>query len=715
MIIHGTQKKKFPKKLIIITILCAVLVLAISVCLILCNSYNAKKVYTSLLKDLSDEMKKAVTILPEDPSKMQKLTVKNKSVTVWDDDTPSYYDDVAGKTVEEEENYEVRAKDGKYFIKADNFKALWDKENSEIYAVKMEDGKEDGDVLTWKKDDDNSYEAYSLQYRINQYLEYLPDGNSSATSQKDAIELCTLILDTTAKNLKNDYFIDHKNHGVNEYTLSMNHEQLAELAQNVSQDLMKEEKVLKLLKDLNTSEEDFKERIDEWIQDIKDMKDLKITISLFARGKLKNLVGFKMELVTKEGTFVIDLNSESEDVLEKAKELKGRFSLKADDEDYTGNLEVTSKGILATLDMEYEPLDYSSLFSGKKVEKVKNNFKMELKTADEKDFDKTSHVTFDIVSNAGGNQEKIHMVIKGNEEKPFIDCSKITAKLSANDKDFGEVMKLSTLDDKPFGDTIGMELAIKVDTDELKIVLKSMDEKKLAQSSEIHMQATEKAETITLFELKANDGKPFDKTTDFTYTIPMEDIEFGMKTNDAKPFNKSTQIEAYYKGELDYDDVNMRINIETDKELLKANKLTLILKGTIDDEEIDMTIRLDGNKELLKANSISFTLEGKMEDEEAKISGKIETLDKKPLIEGSKFKGTIDCKVGENAVKGNYDANKGYDVEITSHYKSSYSTNDSQTSMKYELVKPENLENLIKIKKAVVADDVDDILDIIQK
>ena len=113
------------------------IIIMISGCVLASSKSNSKTVYVSILNDLAQKSRSGMEklqLLERKPGKFS-YTSNNKEV----------------------ENFEIYLKERDYLLKTDNFKALYDDANSEIYAKKIENGKEIGDTLVCKYNDVGYY------------------------------------------------------------------------------------------------------------------------------------------------------------------------------------------------------------------------------------------------------------------------------------------------------------------------------------------------------------------------------------------------------------------------------------------------------------------------------------------------------------------------------------------------------------------------------
>ncbi len=658
------NKKGFLKKLILIILL--VLVLVAGCCFAWIMTHCSKKVYTSFLKGFSYQLEKGLSIMPDNDDKTIRFSAVNNVKREMDADAPDYMKNLGEESTEE---FEILANMPVYFISTDTFKALWDEDNAKIYAVKMENGVEKGEVLTWDSSSSSGfYDLYSLKTALNNYLSDFKEMpfNNDSTEYKQALKVMIIISDTMAKNLKNGYFKDGKENGINEYTLSMNNKQIAEYVENVLNDLFKNKEFLELVGE--SLDEDSIEKAKEQIADIADqieeMDGLSILTTIYARGDVKHFRGIKFEIRFEDNVMLLDLKYDGT-------ETKGAFAVEDKSSKVNADLVINAKSIIASFENESRGYVSSS----------KEGLTFEMKTADDQTFNKTSRIDITVTAKDNNKEESVQLVIKGDADKPLAECSKVALSYEETKGKAVELFTVTALDKKALKESAKVEFAVLAEGEEVKSIIEAKDGRAIVESSELEIKMDEKT---VLAHLKANDGKAIKETTDFIYTIPMLDTTLSIKTMDGKAFTQTSEIEMNYQG--DYEG-----------------------------EMVDIFMHLKANKEFRKATKLSFETSGKIEDQEMKASGQIETLDNKPLYNGGKYKGSIECEMGEDmSLKGTFDSTKGFEFDVTAKEESYYSINTSHMKIVYELVAKKNLETLINTKDATSVKDVDKILEIIK-
>ena len=632
---------------------------------------NSKTVYTTLLTELAKNCRESAEKLPDFEEKAGKLTMDTYSKTEYDfgDSSLSLEND----TVESAEKYEVTFKGKMYFISTDTFKALFDDEKDEVFVRKVENGKEVGDVIH-----STSYEATSQLYN---YISSISSLNSSGgvESQRNGLETYAILFETVTKYLDDSYFIDSVNNGINEYTISMNSEQMCEFSINVFRDLMNNKRFTEM-NDLDSyDEEDINDAIDDIKEFFDEMKDLKFTFSLYAKGNIDKLVGMK---ITINGTiedepleFLMDINSTGTKPINDTEDLKGKIVYKYDDTDFLGDISITPKEVKLVLDINYKEQRYSYLDAQFKTTENKSKIELLIKTDDNKRIDESSNVVSDLSITSNGESHKLLIRIKGNDGKSFVKSNRVSVLAKIDDEEEKEVISLYSDDDKSLDATSKMVLELNVEEQKVKVILEAKDKKQIIESSEIVLSASDGKDNIELFSIKAEDSKAILKSTDLLIKMSEEigsgSMELRITTKDKKEFAKTSNLEINYKSNPKYG------------------------------SPIEMKMIIKGDKEFNNAKKLEFDISGKSDEQEFKAKGKVETLDNKALREATLFKGNFELiKDEDNYVIVSFDSNKGLDAKVGSKTSSYYYKSESKGTMKLEFLKDVNFDKLMDTKNA---------------
>ena len=691
----NTEKRKIINKCYVCSILVLILVVACSL-VFASSSMKSKSFYSTILNNLASKSRSSIENFSVMDTKAGKFTVEkiNKEVEY-----------------EEIDKYEVTYDDNKYFISADNFKAIWDKTKNKIFVKAVNKEKENGDVLSIDADD-SMYGYYKSPVKnVMSFLDdnYLSDigelqdktDMEGAQTKKDQLELCAIILETISKNLKDSYFIDNKSKGINEYTLLMNNEMVCELLENVIKDLNNNTKYLELAKIEKMDDEQLKYEIDYMKENIQEIKNLKICLSTFVKGNIKNFVGIKLdiagELQEEKFVFTFDLNSKGKSPLKEFDNISGMVNFEYDDTKFNANLDFTKKSLKASGNIKYTEnhYDYSSFgqtyldddyFNRKLIEEVvESSFNFEIITEDNKEFLKSSEIKAKLDVSLNDEKHHMYITIKGNSKNSMFASTKISVSADIDDEKVEDVVVLYAEDNKPFKDSSKLVLSMQIDDNNFKLILEAKDNKALKNSSQVALRVESGEDKLELVTLKANDNKELIKSSDVSLILNKEmydgEYEFNVKALDNKALIESSNLEFKVKGEFDYSYVDFILSIKGDTKLINAKKLEVSFNGILNSEIVSIDLIL-------------------------------ESLENKAIRESKKFEGKIYLKVDEAenglVLKFDFNSEKGYQSEKAEKYNNS----EEIIKIKYEKLNSVNFDNLLNTKNAKEGKE-DDVLRII--
>ncbi len=652
-----------------VLLFCSILTFALmSLAFAMNGSSNAKKFYTNLLKDISERYK-TVETSPLLDTEIGKMTIKafesrKYSDTSEEDPMSSYIKELftVGESKSEQTIIFDRAL-GKYYSKKQSdqdgvVEYLYDENRDLIYA-KEKDGS-----IAYCKPTSNM----------------LTDVDSFINRSTEETKVISFVLDKCIDNLKDNYFLERKDNGLNQYIISLDKNQMRDFLVNVYLDLAQDDDFKEYaIQTLGASAETWSEDANAAIEGVKErfdnLEEGKFELVFTLKGKnIKNLAGIKFLYKADDEEFIFELVGEKGKTLSKSKECSFKFS-------YNDN---SAEGMVSFGDKKI-------IFEMSSITKSDTNFeenavKLEIVTLDNKPFKKSSNIEMKLMASMNKSYKdyyadktietkslnELGVSISTEDKKSFTDSKKIVVKVNTSeryestdlenkvDSQDGYSLVIVGNDNKAIlkSNEISISIAYEdSDDNDNKIVIRSKDNKEILKSTNVEIVFVDGTISKLAFVIKSNDKKPIKESTDVEFLDYMSSVEeneankYTIKAYDKKKFKDSKDLEfTYTEAGKENPTVGVRVSILDKKSFLETGKMKV--SGFVDGGHFEANIESKDKKSLLKTN-------------EFKLSFNYESEDKKNYIDFTMDEKSFKAKMHSDSELLGIKYIQDYDVEYT--------------------------------------------------
>ena len=472
-------------------------------------------------------------------------------------------------------------------------------------------------------------------------------------TNKNYKEVYKIIEDALIKNLKDDYFKDSKENGINVYTISFNKEQFKEYIVNVITDLFNSNEFKEIvLKEAEIDESEFYEALPEAIESIKEIfdeiEDLKIELSVMMKGN--DFAGIRFELKLNDDILQFELMGEKGKALKKSTNGTLKINYKSNSEEYVLNgliscnkkeivVELTTHSLTQTINWKtysYEPKvsDHKMTFTikgldGKELRKsskiqlehyienchdgcVYNDYKYIIESNNKKSLDKADEITI----------KYIRMYCYDENKKPIINNDKVV--IHGDNKELLKSKQItfdyfigehSEYDPEDFEEEYDEE-------PRESIIIKSNDGKELSKSLDMSLEFYYEDELESKMNIKMND-RSIKKLNYFLLTVDDDIYIFEAKCNDKKNFFESTDFEVNFT-DKNYPNGSFSIKIKSLDKLGFKDTKKLQIEALNEGINYLFVFESKDNKSILESNNMKITFEFKEISEDTEIKGVID-------------------------------------------------------------------------------------------